>query len=213
MRILRKMIIYLVVLGLLGLLTVIGIDAWVSRSAKPYIVEEVPNDYAVALVLGTSPKTSDGRTNLFFKYRLDAAAKLYREGHIKHFVLSGDNRTEQYDEPTQMRKALIERGVPQSAITLDYAGFRTLDSIVRTRSVFALDKVLIISQAFHNERALFIAQVKGINALAFNAESVPQSYAPKTYLREYLARCKAVLDLYILGTEPHFPGPKEPLEI
>ncbi|MEL7530136.1 MAG: ElyC/SanA/YdcF family protein [Bacteroidota bacterium] len=210
------MISWILILGLIAVVGVLSIDYWVSKSASTqmmHTVDAIPESYPVAIVLGTSPRTSNGQTNLFFKYRIDAAAELYHAGKIRHFVLSGDNRTENYDEPTKMRLALQERGVPDSAITLDYAGFRTLDSIVRTRSVFDLDKIVVISQAFHNERALFIAKAKGIEAIAYNAQSVPQSYAPKTYLREYLARCKAVLDLYILGTEPHFPGPKEPLEI
>jgi len=216
MRILRKMITWIFILGLATVLGILGVDYWVSYSASAKMlqsVESIPEGYPVAIVLGTSPRTANGRTNLFFKYRMDAAAELYHACKIEHFVLSGDNRNENYDEPTKMRLALQERGVPDSAITLDYAGFRTLDSIVRTRSVFDLDKIVIISQAFHNERALFIAQAKGIEAIAYNAQSVPQSYAPKTYMREYLARCKAVLDLYVLGTEAHFPGPKEPLEI
>ncbi|MEM6347622.1 MAG: ElyC/SanA/YdcF family protein [Bacteroidota bacterium] len=210
------MISWILILGLVALVGVLSIDFWVSKSAADKMmqsVESIPEGYPVAIVLGTSPRTAKGQTNLFFKYRIDAAAKLYQAGKIRHFVLSGDNRSENYDEPTKMRLALQQRGVPDSAITLDYAGFRTLDSIVRTRSVFDLDKILIISQAFHNERALFIAQAKGIEAIAYNAQSVPQAYAPKTYIREYLARCKAVLDLYILDTEPHFPGPKEPLEL
>lgn len=205
----------LLILSILGLSFLLGINWWVAHSTRQQLYDQVaqlPADYPVAVVLGTSPRASGGRVNLFFKYRIEAAHELYRSGKIKHFILSGDNHTDSYDEPSMMKAALMELGVPESAITLDYAGFRTLDSIVRVESVFDQKKVVVVSQPFHNERALFIARAKNIDAIAYNAQAVSQSYAPKTYLREYLARCKAVLDLYVLGTEPKFKGPKEPLE-
>jgi SanA protein len=112
-----------------------------------------------------------------------------------------------------MKKALIEKGIPDSAITLDYAGFRTLDSVVRCKWVFGQDDVIIVSQEFQNERALFIAEHFGINAVAFNAQDVPSRYSIRTSIREYFARVKAVMDIYVLRTQPKFPGPKEYLKI
>lgn len=107
-----------------------------------------------------------------------------------------------------MQAALLERGVPESAITLDYAGFRTLDSVVRSKAVFGQQKITIISQKFHNQRALFIANRRGVTAVGYNAKDVSFRLGIKIRLREYLARCKAILDIIILNKQPKFLGEK-----
>ena len=165
----------------------------------------------VALVLGTGKRTGRGNINLYFKYRMEAAAKLYHAGKVQHLLLSGDNHTKGYDEPTEMRDYLIGLGVPASAITLDYAGFRTLDSVVRARKILGQTELTVVSQRFHNERALFLCKQNGIEAVAFNAKDVPRAYHRYGPVREALARTKAVLDVYVLGTDPEFLG--EPVKI
>ena len=165
----------------------------------------------VGLVLGVSPELADGRENLYFKYRIKAAAELYHAGKVKHLIVSGDNRTADYNEPESMRKALIARGVPESAITRDYAGLRTLDSIVRAKEIFGQAKFIIISQRSHDERALLIAKHYGVDAIAFAATDVPFRSAVVSHVREWFARVKVVLDLYILHTQPKHLGPKEQL--
>lgn len=163
----------------------------------------------VGLLLGTSKYVSSGGRNLFFKYRIDAAAQLYKTGKIQHVLVSGDNGHVSYNEPEQMRQELIKAGIPNNKITLDYAGFRTFDSVVRSKEVFCQDDIIIISQRFHLHRSLFIANRHKINATGFAAKDVPKSYAIKTTVREYLARVKALLDIYILNTSPKFLGHKE----
>ena len=167
----------------------------------------------IALILGTSKYTSSGHTNLFFKYRISAAADLYHLGKVKHIIVSGDNRVHNYNEPRQMRNGLIALGVPESAITLDYAGFRTLDSVVRCKKVFGQNEIVIISQRFHLERALFIANKYEINAVGFAALDPPENYSIKTQVREYFAKTKAVIDLYIINKNPKFLGKKEIIKI
>lgn len=164
-----------------------------------------------ALVLGVSPKLANGRENLYFKYRIKAAAGLYHAGKVKHLILSGDNRTADYNEPESMRKALIALDVPDSAITLDYAGLRTLDSVVRAKEIFSQDKITIISQRAHDQRALLIAKHYKIDAIAFAADDVRFRYAIGSHIREWFARVKVLLDLYILHTAPKHLGPKEQL--
>lgn len=163
------------------------------------------------LVLGVSAKLPDGRENLYFKYRIKAAAELYHAGKVKHLIVSGDNRTADYNEPESMRKALISLGVPDSAITLDYAGLRTLDSVVRAKEIFSQEKITIISQRAHDERALLIAKHYKIDAIAFAADDVAFRSAIGSHVREWLARVKVLLDLYILHTAPKHLGPKVPL--
>jgi SanA protein len=185
-----------------------GCDAWVKRSASSRChskMESVPAT-PVALVLGCSPKVA-GLSNLFFVHRINAAVALYRVGKVKAFIVSGDNGSHAYDEPTAMKEAMVAQGVPEAAIYCDYAGFRTLDSVVRAQSIFGQSRFIVVSQHFHNARAIFLARRHGLDAIGFDAADVSRSIAPSTYLREYLARVQAVLDVTLLGTKPKFNGP------
>jgi SanA protein len=185
---------------------------WVERASEPCCHSELQAlpPMKAGLVLGCSP-TVQGRNNAFFSTRMDAAVKLYQAGKVKALIVSGDNSTHQYDEPTAMKDSLIARGVPASAIFPDYAGFRTLDSVVRAREVFGQTEFIIVSQAFHNERAVFLARSHGINAHAFNAQGVAIRNAPLTYIREVAARVAAVLDAKVLNTRPKFLGKPVPI--
>ncbi|MFN3917819.1 MAG: vancomycin high temperature exclusion protein [Flavobacteriales bacterium] len=183
---------------------------WVKSSTKKQhyssLAETPSND--VALLLGTAEKTRRGYINPYFSTRMKAAAGLYHTGKVKHILVSGDNKTRNYNEPIAMQKHLIKLGVPKSAITLDYAGFRTFDSMVRAKEVFGQSKFTIVSQQFHNERALFICNALGIEAIAYNASAVTASRS-MMYIRELFARSKAVLDVYVLQTKPKFLGKRE----
>lgn len=182
-----------------------------AGSGRIYSTAASVPERQVGLVLGPSEKLGDGSDNLFFKMRIEAAAELYRLGKVKQLLVSGDNRTAGYNEPSDMRKALIAQGVPDHAITLDYAGLRTLDSIVRAKEVFGLTKFTIISQRSHDERALLIAQHYDIDAIACAAPDVSFRSAVRAHIREWFARVKVILDLYILHTQPRHLGPKEKL--
>lgn len=199
------------------LLAFILVSNWVIiYSAKQSVyskISKTPNGNKVALMLGTSRYTVRGTTNLYFKYRVNAAVDLYRSGKIKHIIVSGDNRVENYNEPKQMQSALMSRGIPENAITLDYAGFRTLDSVVRCKKVFGQSKFIVISQKFHVERALFIAKKYDIDAIGFAAQDPPEKYSTKTKIREIFAKTKAVIDLYIINKKPKFLGKKEIIKI
>jgi len=192
----------------LGLLLVAGCNIWINQQTKNRIYSDVEHiqPKKVALVLGANKYVAGGRINLFFRFRMEAAAKLYHAHKVQHILVSGDNGTRAYNEPIAMQKYLIDLGVPAEAITLDYAGFRTLDSVVRAYKVFQQNDFIIVSQAFHNKRALFIADHYHIQAIGFNAQDVVRSRSFKTRVREYFAKVKAVLDLYILGTQPKFLG-------
>lgn len=202
-----------VVIVVIGLVGTYGLNALVSTVAAPYLyssITDVPqND--VALVLGTSRRAPSGGPNPFFEARMDAAAALFKAGKVKYLLVSGDNGEEEYNEPSDMRDALVARGVPKERIYLDYAGFRTLDSVVRAREVFGQDRFTLVSQAFHNERAIFIARHFGIQAIGFNAADVGGAAGAQVNSREVLARVQVVLDLYVLNTQPKFYGPRVPI--
>ena len=153
-------------------------NSWIVRSTKSQLYDDIDKIpfRNVAMVLGTSAKARNGLDNLFFNYRLEAAAQLFKVGKVKHILVSGDNHIEGYDEPTEMKNALIKLGVPDSCITMDCAGFRTLDSVIRTKEVFGQNSFTIVSQEFHNERAVFLANKYGMDVVAFNAKDVPAKF-------------------------------------
>lgn len=161
----------------------------------------------VGLILGTSKYLKNGTVNLYFKYRIDATVELYKNNKIECILISGDNSKEDYDEPTDFKNELISKGIPENKIFLDYAGFRTLDSVVRAKLVFGLNNFTLISQQFHNERALYLARKNGINAIAYNAKDVPNKYGIKVKIREYFARTKVFIDI-LFKVKPKFIGPK-----
>lgn len=182
-----------------------------SRRAEGRVynsVKEIPYN-RVGLVLGTSPYTVTGHNNYFFTTRINAAAELYKAGKVKKLIVSGDNHTKEYDEPTAMRRALIKKGVPASAIVMDYAGLRTLDSVVRAKEVFGQDKLTIISQRFHNERAICLARHYGIDAVGYNAKDAKRTKRSMmiTIVRESLSRVKMFLDI-VMNTQPQYLGDK-----
>ncbi|MDB6116593.1 MAG: protein SanA [Verrucomicrobiaceae bacterium] len=208
---------WLKIVGLLAVATVIftfvcQFLVLQAANGRLYDSSAAVPDQRVALLLGCVKTLGNNLPNRFFAYRIKATTDLFKAGKIKAVLVSGDNSHDGYDEPTDMKEALIAAGVPESKITCDYAGFRTLDSVVRARKVFGQTQVIIISQRFHNERALYLAKCYGLDAIAFNAQSVELEGAPKTYIREVFARVKAVMDVHVLHTQPKFLGPLVKLE-
>ncbi len=170
-------------------------------------VDSVPHN-KVALLLGTNPLNRWGRPNSYFTNRINTAAELYHAGKVDFIIASGDNHTKLYDEPTAMRDSLIAHGVPEDRIILDFAGFRTLDSVVRAKEVFGCDSLTIISQADHNARALYLAEANGMEAVAISAPLRAGRWVrTRLALREWLARDKMMLDIWF-GKQPHFLGEK-----
>lgn len=196
-------------IGIFSLIGLFGADRLVEKTASDKVfnsTEEIPYN-KVGLFLGTGKILSNGRINLYYKYRIDAAVELFKAGKIDYILVSGDNSTKDYDEPSTIKEDLIKNGIAANRIFLDYAGFRTLDSVVRCKEIFGQSSITIISQQFHNERAIYIAKRKDIDAVGFNAQDVNVNYGFKTQIREKFARVKMVLDL-IFGKKPKFLGEK-----
>jgi len=193
--------------GVALLLLVLLLNYKVKHDVKESMynnITETPSK-KVGLLLGTAKYVKGGWINLYYTHRITAAVELYKAGKIEYILISGDNGRESYDEPTLMKEDLMAAGIPESAIYLDYAGFRTLDSLVRCKIIFGELDILVISQQFHNERAVYIARAKGMQAIGYNARDVNAKYGFKTRIREYLARTKMFLDLWF-GKEPKFLG-------
>jgi len=192
----------------------IGFIAWANYVAtqagagKLYSgAADVP-ERRVGLLLGCSKKLGT-RDNLYYRYRIEAAEALWKAGKVRGFIVSGDNSSKYYSEPDDMKASLIELGVPEDKIVCDYAGLRTLDSVMRVREVFGQDEVLVISQQFHNERAIYIGSRNGVDMLGFNAQDVSGQASVGTKTREKLARVKMWLDINILATKAKYYGKRE----
>lgn len=197
----------LVFLCLGAMVLTVGVYGWFStavRSELYYDLGTVPSAQT-ALLLGTSKRLAGGADNPFFYYRIEAAVALYKAGKVRLILVSGDNSDEYYNEPADMHAELVARGIPAEAIILDYAGLRTLDSVVRAHTIFELNHFLIVSQRFHLERALFIARSKNITAYGFAARD-PESVWMQARItgRELLARVATVLDCYVFNTQPRY---------
>ncbi|MFL5730190.1 MAG: vancomycin high temperature exclusion protein [Cytophagaceae bacterium] len=204
---LRKIFKWSVYLSVLSAISILICNSWINRNTSKQLysdLSKIPSN-KVGLLLGAKPG------NLFYKRRIEAATELFKAGKVRFIIVSGDNHTKEYDEGTAMMNDLIAAGVPDSCISIDYAGFRTLDSVERCYKIFGQKKFTIISQEFHNQRALFIANKRGYDCVAFNAGNVGKKNSSSTYFREYFARVKCVLDIYVLGTKPKFLG--DPVKI
>lgn len=205
----RRGFLVLATLGVLLTLYANIAPAWQARARIHDDPARVPAT-EVALVFGTTDRV-EGRENLYFRYRIDAAERLWKAGRIRTIIVSGDNSTKFYNEPDKMRAALIKRGIPGERIVCDYAGLRTLDSVGRAKKVFGLSQVVFVSQRFQNERAIYLARAYGLDACGFNARDVATKGGLKTRLREVAARVLMWLDVHVLDTRPHFLGDRIPL--
>jgi SanA protein len=184
-------------------------NRWVINSTDAYVFEDwslIPAN-EVGIVLGTSAYTKSGALSADFRGRIDAAAQLYELGKVRHLVVSGANPDSTYNEPRRMWQELVKKGVPASAITMDFAGYRTLDSVSRAKAVFGLERFTLVTQKYHTYRAVFIGRKMGLDAIAYVAPGTEFRHPT----REVFARVKAVLDLFLLRTTPKFLG--EPVDI
>lgn len=197
-------------------LIVLGANRWVVNSTDSYIFKDLAlmPDNDVGVVLGTSKYLDNGKPSPEFRGRIQAAIDLYQNGKIKHLIVSGANPDETYNEPRAMRRELIKAGIPENAVTMDFAGFRTLDSIVRADAVFGLKQYTIITQRYHAFRAVFIGRKMGMKVVAYAARATEDGgYGRLHPMREVFARVKAVMDVFLLRTEPKFLGEPEHIQL
>lgn len=199
-----------VLLGVLAIaLILFSCNRIINKATKNrtyWSIQNIPKN-RVGLVLGTSNKLVGGGSNPYYTNRIKATLELYNAGKIDYVLVSGDNGSQYYNEPHVFKTDLVKGGIPAERIFLDYAGFRTLDSMVRAKAIFGLDHVTIISQKFHNERAIYLAEKKGLHAIGFNADGISLNQGLKVQIREYFARVKVFIDL-ALNTQPKFFGDK-----
>lgn len=199
--------------GSILLLLIIGFTIFcnwkIVSDTKAYVFDEISDvpEQKTGILLGTSKLLKNGSTNQYFTNRIEAAVQLFEQHKIQYIIVSGDNSSKEYNEPKDMKDALMERGIPEDRIILDYAGFRTFDSVIRGKEIFGQTKYIIISQKFHNQRAVYIARKNGIEAYGYNAEDVKSYGGFKTKVREVFARNKVFID-QMIGQKPKYLGEK-----
>jgi len=203
----KKKIALLLLIVSAAILILYGPDQLIRYRTKQKLyntIEEIPHN-KVGLLLGTSKYATTGQVNLYYQYRIDAAVSLYNQQKIDYILISGDNGLIEYNEPRTIRNDLIKAGIPSDCIVLDYAGFRTWDSIIRAKKVFGETKFTVISQQFQNERAIFIGARNQMDLIGFNAKDVSKSYGAKTLFREKFARVNLIFDI-IINKQPKYLG-------
>lgn len=208
---LKRLILTLLIISGVIVLTAVVLDRWISWKTESFIYNDLTAlpHRRVGVLLGTAKYYRTGVINQYYLYRIQGALNAYNSGKVNYLLLSGDNALKSYNEPVTMRRDLILQGMPAADIVLDFAGFRTLDSIIRTRKVFDTNDFTIITQRFHCERALFIALNMGIQAQCYAVPSPKNMLSVR--LREIGARLWALSDLYLMKREPRFLGPQIPI--
>ena len=169
-------------------------------------LSQIPHN-KTGLLLGTSHALKGGGKNPFFYNRITAAVELFQAGKIDDIIVSGDNQSIYYNEPEDMRRELLKAGIPVDRIYLDYAGLGTLDSIVRCKEIFGQQSFTVISQKFHNQWAVFLGRVAGMDVIGYNAWDIDLYDSMQTHLREPFARVAMFIDL-LIHNRPHFLGKK-----
>lgn len=198
----KRIIIVVLLAPLFGILIIAFCNMTIIQYSKGRVydnIKEIPYK-EVGLLLGTSPTTVNGGTNIYYTYRIDAAVKLYKAKKISRILISGDGKEKSYDEPKYMRRKLIKRGIPAHKITLDKKGLRTYDSAINAKETFGLSNFTVISQRFQNERAIYLAGHNYIDAIGFNAKDAPNQKgksAIKVRIREVFAKVKVFMDLIL----------------
>lgn len=208
-KLVKQILIWLSICSIIIIAFILICSNYINSKSHEYITDNIYTikPAKVGLVLGTSQFLSAKKHNQFFTFRMDAAVNLYNAGKIKYILVSGDNHLAGYNEPELMRKELIKRGIPKDKIYMDFAGFRTFDSVIRCHEVFGQSTFIIISQKFHNQRAVFIGKYLHLDVIGFNAQDVELNASFKTLVREYFARVKVFIDI-LSGVQPKFLGSK-----
>ena len=202
---------YFILVVLLVLLLTSYLSYHIKSETEQYIyddIKKIPETYT-ALVLGASVR-SNGELSTMLRDRVESALLLYERGKVTRFLVSGDNRTTNYNEPVAMKKYLQERGVPEEDIFMDFAGFDTYDSVYRASYIFEVDNAIVVSQRFHLPRAVYIARSMGLNFYGYNGDRREYELESRNRFREIAANVKAWLEL-LINKEPHFKGDKIPI--
>ncbi|HVG39692.1 MAG TPA: ElyC/SanA/YdcF family protein [Pyrinomonadaceae bacterium] len=188
---------------------IVGLRLWVHRAYRQKIVAQieevkpVDGEPRVAIVFGAG-LWSGGTPSPVLYDRIETAVDLYRAGRVQKLLLTGDNRFQNYNEPAVMRRTALELGVPAEDLVPDYAGRRTYDSCYRAREIYGVRRAVLVTQAFHLDRAMYLCESFGIDSVGVAADRQTYGSASRQLWngREVLATAGAWLDLHVLRPVP-----------
>ncbi len=202
MKLFKKLILAFALLVILSILIIFGLEAYIQKETSYLIYSEITEipSAKTGIILGASVH-SDGKLSPILEDRVETAYQLYKQNKIENFLVSGDHRTDDYDEVNAIKNYLLKKGVPPEDITLDHAGFDTYDSMFRAKAVFAIEDAIVITQKFHLPRSLYIARNLDVKYKGF--EAAPRAYTSSETIkrREQLANFKALWEI-ITKQEP-----------
>lgn len=208
----RRYLFTLIVIALLFAGTALSAHLVIEHRTKGYMATlEAAPQRTVAIVPGARVY-ADGNPSPVLADRLETALELYRSKKVERILVSGDHRTDRYDEVNAMHRYLIERGVHPDHVFLDHAGFRTLDTMERAKKVFRVEDALICTQAFHLPRAVFLARRAGVDAIGVPSDRRRYVSDRVNAVREALAKGRALIDVYLLGATAERLGTQIPID-
>lgn len=209
---LKTTVLFLLRILFVFFLFALTINVYVQHFYEPFIYKnsaQVPAAQT-ALVLGASVR-ANGKPSPFLTERLERAIELYRTHKVSKLLFSGDHSDVYYDEVNAMKNYAMKYNIRDADIFLDHSGLRTLDSVVRTKKIFGVADVIIVTQGFHLSRALWIADAFSLSAYGFNADTSERPLHWQNYLREFAARTVTFFELYIFKTMPRYMGKEIPI--
>ena len=207
-----KILLILLILVLLAVAAVLAVDRYVSTYGEKYIVSEADAQECDAIIILGALVYGDGSVSPVLQYRLDTGLALYNDGKAKKIIVSGDHGTINYNEVRPMMAYLMERGVPREDIFMDHAGFDTYDSMYRMRDIFLVKSAIVVSQNFHNVRALYIGRKLGMEVYGVDApDDEPWTNIIYYRIREYGARMKAFAQAGVFKPKPKYLGEAIPI--
>ena len=210
-RIFQIILVFLMIGILAGYAVNRRIKQETSIKIKDSITEiPVENPPRIAIVFGAGV-WSNGEPSAVLFDRIVTAVELYRANRVKKILMSGDNPTENYDEPTAMKETAVKLGVPAEDVVLDFAGRRTYDTCFRAKEIFGVDKAILVSQKFHLPRSVYLCENAGINSLGITANRRKYLYENNWIYREFIAVCGAWFESNFFSFEP-IKGKKEPIQ-
>ncbi|GGW95069.1 SanA/YdcF family protein [Salegentibacter mishustinae] len=196
MKLFRKLILAFALFVIIGILIIFGLEAYIQKETSNLIYSEITElpSAKTGIILGASVH-ADGKLSPILQDRVETAYQLYQQNKIENFLISGDHRTDDYDEVNAIKNYLIEKGVSAQDIILDHSGFDTYDSMFRAKAVFEIEDAIVITQKFHLPRSLYIA--KNLDASYRGFEAAPLAYTSSETIkrREQLANFKAIWEL------------------
>ncbi len=207
---LTSLVLFLICILTLGILNNYVHTSFANKMGTSMRDINIEQPRRIAIVFGARV-WEDNRLSDALYDRVVTAVELHRAGRVRKILMSGDNPTESYDEPTAMKETAIKLGVPAEDIVLDFAGRRTYDTCFRAKEIFEIEKAILVTQEFHQARALYLCNNLGVDSIGLTADRRKYLHENNWAVREFFAVASAWFEMNFLPFEP-IKGEKEPIQ-